>query len=179
MRCLDYRITLYLSWALTADVKCAQRSCYIHIGCTPKKKQGGPTVGCNAAKQLNKKHCNFSSVFNDRTSFRAKGSPQDNKNHNFSAAFDNRTSFCAKLVCFVIFRGRRLRGSKREWRLAEEREKDREKRERERAKEREREGRERERKGENRKGEKSKMWRRKMGRCKMGRRKMCKWKLQV
>ena len=33
-----HRITLYLSWALTACVVCAQYSCYIHIGFSPKQK---------------------------------------------------------------------------------------------------------------------------------------------
>ena len=39
---------------------------------------------------------NFTSVFDDRTSFRAKGLRRTLGNRNFTSAFDDRTSFRAK-----------------------------------------------------------------------------------
>ena len=43
-----------------------------------------------------KKKCNFTSVFGDRPSFRAKGLQREPWNRNFTAVFDDRTSFRAK-----------------------------------------------------------------------------------
>ena len=39
---------------------------------------------------------NFTYVFDDRTSFRAKGLPRTLENRNFTSVFDDRTSFRAK-----------------------------------------------------------------------------------
>ena len=41
-------------------------------------------------------NCNFTSVFDDRTSFRAKGLRRHLGNRNFTSVFDDRTSFRAK-----------------------------------------------------------------------------------
>ena len=47
---------------------------------------------------------NFTSVFDDRTSFRAKGLRGQVGNHNFTTVFDDRTSFRAKGLRFVASR---------------------------------------------------------------------------
>jgi len=64
----------------------------------------------------------FTSVFGDRTSFRAKGLRTDKRNRKFTSVFGDRTSFRAKGLRFVPSRWHCPAPSREKWKRSREQE---------------------------------------------------------